>query len=289
MNDYYEMEELLPVVAELTAKYTRNESTSVTYERAEQLMGAVLYCIEEYESSNHREKYSNQEKSVQREAVQKEVINEVLAQEHISAKKAYELGYQKVLQKIEGARESYNEMIMDFRAYGNENYRDTVEKGIPGFFKLYDAKFAPQDTIITMDYPTIIPIGKRQGIDAIEQYIRCIQLEQRFLGALSEADVVRILTAYQADYRNQFYNICGIVFRELLGQKQIRAWILKTFPAEQQRPETFHEELELKLSNLLENLVRNHYDNDRELFNYLEADLRDFGIELETGYGLDFR
>ncbi|MFT4006898.1 MAG: DUF6179 domain-containing protein, partial [Lacrimispora sp.] len=44
-----EMEELIPVVAELADKYTGKESTSITYDKANQLMGAVLYCIQEYE------------------------------------------------------------------------------------------------------------------------------------------------------------------------------------------------------------------------------------------------
>ena len=51
----YTMEELLPVVAALTAKYTGNESTSVTYEKAEQLMGAVVYCIQELNSKAKKE------------------------------------------------------------------------------------------------------------------------------------------------------------------------------------------------------------------------------------------
>ena len=41
----YELEELFPVVAELARKYTSGESTSITYERANHLMEAVLYCI----------------------------------------------------------------------------------------------------------------------------------------------------------------------------------------------------------------------------------------------------
>lgn len=49
---------------------------------------------------------------------------------------------------------NYNKMIEKFDSYGNENYFDTVAKAIPGFFKYYDAKFSPQSTIITMDYPT---------------------------------------------------------------------------------------------------------------------------------------
>lgn len=45
----YKMEDLLPVVAELAEKYTSKESTSLPYEKARQLMEAVLYCIREGE------------------------------------------------------------------------------------------------------------------------------------------------------------------------------------------------------------------------------------------------
>ena len=44
----YEMNELLPIVAKLAEKYTSKESSSITYERAEYLMEAVIYCINEY-------------------------------------------------------------------------------------------------------------------------------------------------------------------------------------------------------------------------------------------------
>ena len=47
----YTMEELIPVVAMLTEKYTSKESSSVTYETARQLMGAVQFCIQELEES----------------------------------------------------------------------------------------------------------------------------------------------------------------------------------------------------------------------------------------------
>ena len=43
----YEMEELVPIVAKLAKRYTSGESTSITYEKAQQLMEAVLYSINE--------------------------------------------------------------------------------------------------------------------------------------------------------------------------------------------------------------------------------------------------
>ena len=47
----YKTEELIPIVAKLAEKYTAKESTSITYEKAQQLMGAVIYCICEYEAA----------------------------------------------------------------------------------------------------------------------------------------------------------------------------------------------------------------------------------------------
>ncbi len=41
----YDMNDLVPIVAMLTEKYTGNDSSSVTYEKANQLMEAVVYCI----------------------------------------------------------------------------------------------------------------------------------------------------------------------------------------------------------------------------------------------------
>ena len=45
----YEMEELITIVGRLAEKYNAHESTSMTYEKAEQLMEAILYCIHETE------------------------------------------------------------------------------------------------------------------------------------------------------------------------------------------------------------------------------------------------
>ena len=78
----YEMEELLPVVARLTETYTGFEHTSITYEKAEQLMGAVLYCIRELELPG----------------------GETLAsKERISAQQAYEIGVACVEKKAKEA------------------------------------------------------------------------------------------------------------------------------------------------------------------------------------------
>lgn len=51
-NCGYSLEELLPIVSEAAAKYGDYEHSSITYEKAQMLMEAVLYCINEYYSDS---------------------------------------------------------------------------------------------------------------------------------------------------------------------------------------------------------------------------------------------
>ncbi len=187
----YDPEELIPIVAELTDLYTRGESTSVTYEAAQHLMEAVLYCIHEAETMQD---------------------NGLISFGQTDVRSLYEAGLQEVVDKVERAKEKYKALISSFSSYGNRNLNDTVLKAIPGFFKLYSPRFSPQETIITMDYPTVVPVEGKTGIDAIEEYIDKIQAEQNFLAKFAPGYVEQVLRAYTADYKDQFFNLSEIVF-----------------------------------------------------------------------------
>ena len=82
----YEMEELLPIVAQLSEQYTRGESTSVTYEKARQFMEAVLYCMK-VGREDCSEKY------------------ELSPTERIPAETAYRFGGRAIARKIRRTRE----------------------------------------------------------------------------------------------------------------------------------------------------------------------------------------
>lgn len=70
---------------------------------------------------------------------------------------------------------------------------ETFAKGIPEFFKWYDVKFAPQNTILTLDYPVLKDLSGETGIDRIYEYIKCLHLEQTFLRKFPEAYVMEML------------------------------------------------------------------------------------------------
>lgn len=280
----YRMEELLPIVAGLAEKYTANESTSISYERAEQLMEAVLYCIKQCNNQCNKRK-------------------QLLSKEGLSAAAAYKQGYEYLIEISKRTQQLYNEMIIDFNSYGNENYHATVTLAIPEFFRRYDARFAPQETLITMDYPTIRPITDCGGIDAISKYVEYIACEQRFLRALPAAYICEVLYQFQADYRKQFYNICRVVLRHVLGKMLMV--MLSEMPLQETKMQKEAWEATRKVirecnyermsqcilaqdkqwlvetfSQLLEKLIQEKYHADKQLEEYLRADLKDFAAEL---------
>lgn len=194
---HYEMEELVPIVARLAEEYTAFESTSIPYEKAEQLMGAVLYCI-------HETAWSGKHLPV--------------SEEKLSARQAYEAGRICVEEKAKQALALYHEILPGFVSFGNRCLEETFTKGIPEFFRWYDIKFNPQDTILTLDYPVLKDISGLTGIDKIYEFLKCIRLEQKFLQSFPEEYIMGILEKYakriHADLdvsQDLVENICEIV------------------------------------------------------------------------------
>lgn len=187
MND--SMEELLPITAKLIEKYTSKESTSVTYETAQMLMGAVLYTI--------------------RECEKKDTLS---SKEMPDAWRLYEQGKRIIKEKGQQAKEIYHEIIADFEDYGCQNYHDTMIKGIPEFFIHYQIDFKPQDHILTLDYPTFHPIIGMCGVDLMLEYLKQIRGEQLFLQQFSKEEVCEILEQIIPEYEELYLdNICEAV------------------------------------------------------------------------------
>lgn len=192
----YSKEDLLPIVGRLAQKYTAFESTSITYEKAEQLMDAVLYCIRAAE-------WQQQDTPVPLQG--------------IPAWQAYELGAAAVEEKTRAALARYHEILPGFDCFGNRCLYETFTEGIPEFFRWYDVKFAPQETILTLDYPLLFDLSQKTGIERIYGFLECIHWEQEFLGSFPEGMAAAIVSRYHRDSEDLLENICGIVFMSFLG------------------------------------------------------------------------
>ncbi len=264
----YELIELIPIVGKLAEQYTANKSSSITYEKAEQLMGAALYCINEVETDS---------------------INSLVPNGKIEAQEAYGIGLALVKEKTEKALELYNCVMLSFCHYENQCLYDTFVKGIPEFFKWYDIRFEPQNTILTLDYPVLKDISEYTGIDKVFEYIRYICLEQKFLKLFPNEYVKSILSKSDKCWKESFDNICETVFIYVIGH-MLAGKSLTEFKL-QEEDYSYIQELFMKnsleiikkqLEDLLVVLINNYYEGDRELLDYLLRDISEIIVRLKN-------
>lgn len=268
----YRPEELLPLVKELSGKYTGKASTSITYEAAQQLMKAVLYCIQEYTFGAGKDVLCPGKK--------------------VSAREAYELGYELVLKKTQDARECYNQVAEYFDSYGNRAYEETFRKGIPEFFLWYDAKLKPQDHILTLDYPVLGNDVKACGIDRMYEYLWCIDKEQQFLLRFPKAYVRTVNRERYPEYEEYFINVCQTPLRRILCCMLAEIDLTRTELSKEEYLQIEHaldmdEEtgkgLKSRLEAALKLLVNQVYEGEEDLYRYLSRDLEDLTFELKNG------
>lgn len=268
----YRPEELLPLVKELSWKYTGKASTSISYEAAQQLMKAVLYCIQEYTLGAGKDALCPEKK--------------------VSAREAYELGYALVLRKTQDARECYNQVAEYFDSYGNRAYEETFRKGIPEFFLWYDAKLKPQDHILTLDYPVLGNDVKACGIDRMYEYLWCIDKEQQFLLRFPKAYVRTVNRERYPEYEEYFINVCQTPLRRILCCMLAEIDLTRTELSKKEYLQIEHaldmdEEtgkgLKSRLEAALKLLVNQVYEGEEDLYRYLSRDLEDLTFELKNG------
>ena len=268
----YELEMLLPVVAELTQKYAAFESTSVSYEKAQSLMGAVIYCLNEYHN----------------------FCPDAPAAGKISITEQYHTGYELVLEKVRKTLDLFNRLSVQCDDFGIQNLHDTIQTGIPAFFKWYDARFCPQYTIITLDYPLLIDLSSLQGIDAVYQYVLFAQTEQAFLCAPDRNYILMLLEKYQPDYPHMMENICDIVLPDIIGRLAVRKPLDRSgFQPEDyirlkeifgQKPVS---EIESITERLLKTMVGLYDKKAPEISAYVSAAIKNISLRIDTAIRFD--
>ena len=263
----YEAEDLVPIVAELAKRYTSGESSSITYEAAGRLMEAVLYCIREFEKG---EAFS------------------LTTGEKLPAGKCYERGLELVEKKVQDALKLYNRMMLYFSSYGNRCLQNTVGKGMPEFFKWYDYRLNPQDTLLTLDYPILMDLSADTGIDRIYGYLLCISLEQKFLRKFSRDFVREALAEYDSRYQWMIDNLCEVVLFKVIRYIVLDKNLTEPdfSPEELSRlqkiiREKSLEELREKLKEAVDDLVDDYFEEDENLKTYLYAAIQNISVRMK--------
>ena len=128
--------ESLTLLAERADAWSHGLSTSLPAERAQQLLGSVLYIV-----SLELKTGPTPEEAVER-----------LRREPLAA--LYAAGQKRITRKLQAARTLHRQLKKTLFPTPNQFYRATLADGIDGFFQLYRPALAAQEIHITADYPT---------------------------------------------------------------------------------------------------------------------------------------
>lgn len=191
--------DLLLILAEQTDKWSRGESSSIPTEKAQDMMTSILFVI------------GIQLKSHQ----MPEQAVDILKSESIKA--IFENGLKLVRRKMVISRRLQKKILGHLLDTPNVYYRSTIADGINGFFKLYRPQFAAHDIHITADYPILAGRPELDGIEFIEQYLRCIEAENAFCIRFKPQDIHHLLCGLTRDYRSVPLNIFEPVLLSALG------------------------------------------------------------------------
>ncbi|MGM9977843.1 MAG: DUF6179 domain-containing protein [Clostridium sp.] len=193
--------DIISLLGERVEKFTMGDSTSVTKETAERILGSILYCIKS--DSNNTIKNSSLDKCL-------------IKEENLDIRTAFYNGLLIKKEKIKKAKILCEDIKKEFCFIDNCYYKDIIWKGMDAFFKNYDVEFNPQYNVLTLDYPLYIEIENLSGIDLIYEYLKRFYIEERFLKKFEIYVIEEVLRGYNDNFNNLVINICKIILRNAI-------------------------------------------------------------------------
>lgn len=192
----YERLELLKVQLKY---YTKDESSSVMIEVAESLMEDVDYTIGIYLKTLDNI----------------ELIIEEL--KNVKLCDMMKFGNDLIKQKIGRSKKLLEEIQEDKLKVDNYSYNDTIDYGIPLFFKEYEDFFAAHETPGSIDYQLYIDNMNYNGIEYINNYLETLNLENQFCNKFDIFEINKLLKGYDKKSELLLINIFELVLINSLG------------------------------------------------------------------------
>ena len=146
------------LLAKKAEKYNSGYSSSLPVEKAQSIMASVMFTV-----GVHLKTYPCPDDAVT--ALKNDPVNEL-----------YEQGRERIDKLLTSAKTLHRNLLRNLADIKNVFYSSTIDGGIKGFFKLYDADYSAQEIHITADYPTCLPVPKLAGIEFITPYLIRIYL-----------------------------------------------------------------------------------------------------------------
>lgn len=111
----------------------------------------------------------------------------------------------------------WGELCVAMPQLDNVALRDTLAS-IEGFWDCYDPRLFAQETACDIDYPLALPVDESLlGPVYIEEYLRRLLVEARFLARFNSKDCARVLEASCPDWRGLLVNLYEPVAARSIG------------------------------------------------------------------------
>lgn len=193
---YYERMELLKVNLKY---YTKDESSSVMVELAE----SILQCID-YTIGIYLKTFENMEPII--EEIKNRSLFDML-----------KIGHDLIKKKILYSNKLLHEINKNKLEVNNYSYNDTIDYGIPLFFKEYNDLFSAHETPGSIDYQLYIDNMNYKGIEYIFNYLETLSLENEFCNNFHISEINELLKGYDKKCEMLLINIFELVLINSLG------------------------------------------------------------------------
>ena len=194
-----EQEKLIAGLWELlkmqAGKYNGIDSTSITIEKAQDILESMLYMIGV---------------AAENGAAKEEILNGSLSL-------LLDRGREILKGKQKSVKVEWKLLCRELPRIPNDYFLSTMEN-LGLFFDSYDIYFAAHHTSESIDYWPLCPIPETvKGISYIEEYIHRIQIENDYLNCFEREDVISLCEKYVPDYREALFNLCEPVLTNAIG------------------------------------------------------------------------
>lgn len=186
------------LLAHQALRYTHGESSSVKTETAQDILQSVCYSV-----GAHLKTLPGPEAAVG--ALKETALPEL-----------FRLGQARIKEQFDRAKQCYADILSCRIPTDNIAYNDTLDSGIPAFFRDYDREFFAHETPGMIDYPAGGPPIRATGIEYMEDYLSRLLRENRFCAAFSAAQIQAVLSCYHPGYADLLINIGELVQQRLL-------------------------------------------------------------------------
>lgn len=179
--------------------YTKDESSSIMVEVAENLLEGIDYTISVYLKTFNSIEH---------------IIEEL---KNTSLSQMLETGRALIKETFDESKKLLEYIIKNRLKINNYSYEDTIEHGIPLFFKEYEYFFTPHEGSGSIDYQLYMDNMNYKSIEYIRNYLKILSFENEFCNNFHIYEINELLKGYDKKSEELLINVFELVLINSLG------------------------------------------------------------------------